>query len=122
MGNIMDRDKKYRLFAVRTEAIPENAEYYIILPEMALLYTQDAPEKAVEIGDTAMIPPEAREWLVECIDAITGKYLEANEGELLAGTKTFLDRFRQELEREQAAGKRPAKKIRVKARARGHGQ
>lgn len=122
MENIMDRDKKYRLFAVRTEAIPENAEYYIILPEMAMLYTQDAPEKAVEIGDTDMIPPEAREWLVECIDAITGKYLEENEDELLAGTKTFMDRFRQELERERRDAEKPAKRVRVKARAKGHGQ
>lgn len=121
----MDRDKKtreYRLFAVRAEDIPENAEFFFLLPEMALMYTQDAPERAVEIGDTAMLPAAAREWLVESIDAIAGRYLAEHEDELLAGTKTFLDRFRLELEREQAAAEKPAKKIRVKARAKGHGQ
>lgn len=123
----MDRDKEtreYRLFAVRAEDIPENAEFFFLLPEMALMYTQDAPERAVEIGDTAMLPAAAREWLVESIDAIAGRYLAEHEDELLAGTKTFLDRFRLELEleREQAAAERQTKKIRVKARAKGHGQ
>ena len=121
----MDRDnetREYRLFAVRAEDIPENAEFFFLLPEMALMYTQDAPERAVEIGDTAMIPPAAREWLVESIDAITGKYMAEHEDELLAGTRTFMDRFRRELEREQRAQERPEKTIRVKARAKGYEQ
>lgn len=112
----------YRLFAVRTEDIPENAEYYIILPEMALVYDKKTPERSVEIGDTAMIPPAAREWLVESIGAVTEKYMAANENGLLAGTKTFMERFRTELERERAAAERKTKKIRVKARAASHGQ
>ena len=118
----MEDNEKYRLFAVRAEEIPADAEYFFLLPEMALLYTREEPERAVEIGDTAMIPPAARDWLVESIDAITGKYMAEHEDELLAGTRTFMDRFRRELEREQRAQERPEKTIRVKARAKGYEQ
>ena len=40
----MEDNEKYRLFAVRAEEIPADAEYFFLLPEMALLYTREEPE------------------------------------------------------------------------------
>lgn len=116
----MAQDKqKYRLYVLRAEDIPEDAEYFCLLPEAALLYAREAPERAKEVLDTDILPAEARMWLVDSIEQITRKYMRENEDELLAGTKTFMERFRAELERERRGS---PKKIRVKARAKGHGE
>lgn len=116
----MAQDKqKYRLYVLRAEDIPEDAEFFCLLPDAALLYAQEQPERAREVLDTDILPAEARMWLVDSIETITHRYMRENEDELLAGTKTFMERFRAELERERRGSTR---KIRVKARAKGHGE
>ena len=87
---------------------------------MDLIYTQNRPFNAVEISDPEQIPAQAREWLAETINDIAQRYLSENEEALLEGSKTFLERFRMELDRERDQhGAR--KTVRVKARAK-HGE
>lgn len=107
-------DKKYRLYALHAGDRPSDAEFYFLLPDIDLVYTQEAPKDAIEIKATEQIPAEARGWLLETIDEIAARFLRENEEAILDGSKTFMDRFAAELEQER---RRTAKTVRVKARA-----
>lgn len=111
---------KYRLYALAAGDKPSDAEFYFLLPEIDLVYTQHEPTGAVEVRHPEQLPAEARMWLYEAIDEITARYLRDNEKTLLEGTKTFTERFRVELEAERD---RQADKgaVRVKARVRADG-
>lgn len=114
----MRDDREYRLYALAAGDAPSDAEFYFLLPDIDLVYTQEPPEKAEEVTNPMQIPAAARVWLVETIEEIAERYLKDNEKELLAGSKTFVDRFRDELEAER---RKTARTVRVKVRAAEHG-
>lgn len=113
-----DDNREYRLYAMPAGEIPSDAEFYFLLPEIDLVYTQERPEHAEEVTNPMQIPAPARVWLVETIEEIAARYLKENEKELLEGSKTFVDRFRDELEAER---RKTVRTVRVKARAKQHG-
>lgn len=98
--------------------MPSDAEFYFLLPEIDLVYTTERPKNAMEITSPEQIPAEARAWLVETIKTITDRYLRENEEALLDGSKTFLERLREELEVER---RKTARTVRLKARVKEHG-
>lgn len=114
-----ERDETYRLYALQAGDRPSDTEFYFLLPEIDLVYTAEQPEGAIEVRHPEQLPAEAREWLYDAINEIAARYLRENQDALLDGTKTFVERFRVELAREQA---RAARTVKVKARAREHGQ
>lgn len=110
---------KYRLYALQAGDRPSDTEFYFLMPEIDLVYTTETPDGAIEINHPEQLPAEAREWLAGAIEEITERYLRENRDVLLDGTKTFLERFEQELAREQA---RAARTVKVKAKVKAHGQ
>ena len=109
-----DEEKPYKLYAMPAGHITSDAEFFFLLPDIDLIYTQEPPAHAMEVTDPEQIPAAARIWLAETIEEIAKRYLAENEDALLEGTKTFMDRFRKELETEH---RNLAKKtVRVKAR------
>ena len=111
-------NKTYRLYALPAGHLPSDTEFYFLLPDIDLIYTTEQPEHAVLIEDPEQIPETARAWLVEAIGDITARYLTENEEALLEGSKTFLEKFEEELEKERLAS---AKRVKVKVRAASHG-
>lgn len=93
-------NEKYKLYALLAGDAPSDAEFYFLLPEIDLVYTREAPPKAMEISDPQQIPAEAREWLANSIAIIAERYLRENTDVTLAGSRTFLDRLREELDAE----------------------
>lgn len=114
-----DDKREYRLYALPAGEIPSDAEFYFLLPDIDLVYTREPVENAEEVTNPMQIPAPARAWLVETIEEIAARYLKENEKTLLEGTKTFVDRFREELEAER---RKTARTVKVKARAKKHGQ
>lgn len=112
-------DKQYKLYALPPGGGPEDAEYYFLLPEIDLVYTQNKPGIGMEVTNPEQIPAQARLWLAETINEIAQRYLSENEEALLEGSKTFLDRFREELEKEKRSTGRK-KTVRLKVRAEKH--
>lgn len=117
----MSSENNYKLYALPAGHMTTDAEFFFLLPDIDLIYTQEPPEKAMEVTNPEQIPAEARLWLAETIHEIARRYLAENEDELLEGSKTFLDRFRAELEKEKRSTGRK-KPVRVKARAAKHGE
>ena len=118
----MSSEKSYKLYALPAGDVTTDAEYFFLLPDIDLIYTQDPPKNAMEVTDPEQIPAEARIWLAETIHDIAQRYLAENEDALLEGSKTFLDRFRAELEKEKRRTARETKTVRVKARAGQYGE
>lgn len=117
MADTADKTE-YRLYALRSGDLPSDAEFYFLLPDIDLIYTTEKIENAVEVTKPEQLPEETRRWLLETIDTITERYLQENRETILDGTKTFMDRFRDELEKER---KRTATIKPVKVRAVKHG-
>lgn len=90
----------YHLYALRAGDAPSDTEFYFLLPEIDLVYTQEKPEKAVEITNPEQIPAAAREWLLQTISVLTERYLTESDG-AVKGSRSFMDRFARELEIER---------------------
>lgn len=112
-------DSPYKLYALPAGELPSDTEFYFLLPDIDLVYTQHEPENAVLIEDPEQIPESARAWLIESIGDITARFLQENENDLLQGSKTFMERFQEELEKERKAN---AKRVKVKVRTATHGK
>lgn len=111
----ISENQKYRLYALPAgDDKTGDAEYYFLLPDIDLVYTTHDMGHGVEVTNPEQIPAQARQWLAETIQEIAERYLQENEEAVLTGSKTFLDRFRSELEKEQR--KTEKRKIRVKVK------
>ena len=94
-------EPKYKLYALKAGAMPSDTEFYFLLPDIDLVYTQEKPANAMEIDNPQQIPAEAREWLTVCIANITARWLKENPPVELKGSRTFMERLRTELEAER---------------------
>lgn len=98
------KDGKYRLYVLEHGDIPSDTEFYFLLPDIDLVYTQEKPARAAVVENPEQIPAEARQWLAECIASITERWLKENAGIDLTDSRSFMDRLRDELEAERAKG------------------
>lgn len=93
--------KKYHLYVVRPQDISQVERNYLITPDYSLLYTQnEPPKKSEEVTDLSILPPSAMDWLKERIDVIRIEYMRAHSEEAQEYAGNFIERFQQELERE----------------------
>ena len=94
--------KKYHLYVVRPEDIPEKEKYFLITAKWCLLYTnRKPPKKNREVKDVNQLPSLAIEWLTATIDQIREEYLKANANDILRRGKEFTQIFENELKAEQ---------------------
>ncbi len=95
-------EKKYHLYVVKPDDIPQKEKYFLITRKWCLLYTNSTPPKTHrEITDLKNLPALATEWIQATIDQIRENYLKENEDEILRHGKAFADRFEAELKAEK---------------------
>lgn len=97
--------KKYRLYLALPDAIRKDEKHYLLTPDYCLVYT-DRPIKgggAEEIRDFSLLPSDAWEWLIGCINLIRAQYLARHREEVLKEAEKFSADFFAALKEQKAA-------------------
>lgn len=106
----MTETKPYKLYAVKTNAIPDGAlkdiEFSLIPTcsngRYCLIFTdKQLPEKFREIGAEVPLSDEERKFVAQCKATVNSRYMRENETEYAELLSEFCEKLSEELEVEK---------------------